>query len=90
MPDIIKKSGWNRQFKSHDKVNKRLMTGAEAAERDANNREQVAVRETRQETNIALTASFLTRPTPLAGPKLGANFLWTYETRLLNQQTSTT
>ncbi|ERF73029.1 hypothetical protein EPUS_07123 [Endocarpon pusillum Z07020] len=32
MPDIVKKPGWNRQFKSHDKVNKRFMTGTEAAE----------------------------------------------------------
>lgn len=39
MPDIVKKSGWNKQFKSHDKAKKRLMTGAEAAERDVNNRE---------------------------------------------------
>ncbi len=44
MPDIVKKSGWNRQFKSHDKTNKRLMTRAEAAERDANNREQISRR----------------------------------------------
>lgn len=40
MPDIVKRSGWNQQFKSHNKVNKRLITGAEAAERDANKREQ--------------------------------------------------
>ena len=34
MPDIVKNSGWNRRFKSHDKASRRLMTGAEAAERD--------------------------------------------------------
>jgi hypothetical protein len=34
MPDIVKKSGWNGQFKGHDKTKKRLMTGTEAAERD--------------------------------------------------------
>jgi hypothetical protein len=40
MPDVVKNSGWNRQFKSHDRVKKRLMIAAEAAERDADNREQ--------------------------------------------------
>jgi hypothetical protein len=35
LPDLVKNPGWNRQFKSHDKVNKRLMTGAEAFKRDA-------------------------------------------------------
>jgi hypothetical protein len=39
MPNIMKKSGWNKQFKSHDKTQKRLITGVEAAERDANCRE---------------------------------------------------
>ena len=47
MPDIVKTSGWNRQFKSHDKTQKRLMTGVEAAERDANHREQAAAQEAR-------------------------------------------
>ena len=42
MPDAVKRSGWRRQFKDHDKVKKRLMTGAEAAERDANQREKLA------------------------------------------------
>jgi hypothetical protein len=42
MPDIVKKSEWKRQFKSHDKTQKRLMTGAEAVERDVNYREQAA------------------------------------------------
>ena len=46
MPDAVKDSGWNRRFKSHDKANKRLMTGAEAAEKDAEKREQVAERAT--------------------------------------------
>ena len=50
MPDIVKKSGWNRQFKSHDKTKKRLMTGAEAAERDANSREQAAAQEAHSES----------------------------------------
>jgi hypothetical protein len=45
MSDIVKKSGWNRQFKSHDKTHKRLMTGVEAAERDANHREKAAAQE---------------------------------------------
>jgi hypothetical protein len=48
MPDIIKRPGWNRQFKSHDRVNKRLMTGAEAAEQDANNREQAVNQKARE------------------------------------------
>ena len=52
MSDIVKRSEWNRQFKSHDKVNKRLMTGAETTERDVNDREQAAVQETRQEVNL--------------------------------------
>jgi hypothetical protein len=39
MPNIVKKSRWNKQFKSHDKTHKRLMTGVEAAERDSNHRE---------------------------------------------------
>jgi hypothetical protein len=43
MPNIIKKSRWNRQFKSHNKIKKRLIMGTEAAERDTNNREQAAV-----------------------------------------------
>ncbi len=68
MPDIVKRPGWNRQFKSHDKVNKRLMTGAEAAEYDANNRERTAAREARQEANIAYTASSVIGLIPLAGP----------------------
>jgi len=50
MPDIVKKSGWKRQFKSHDKTQKRLMTGAEAAERDVNHREQAAAQEARFES----------------------------------------
>jgi hypothetical protein len=40
MPDAVRNSGWNRRFKSHDKANKRLMTGAEAAKKDAEKREQ--------------------------------------------------
>jgi hypothetical protein len=39
MPNTLKKSRWNKQFKSYDKAKKRLITGAEAAERDANNKE---------------------------------------------------
>jgi len=68
MPDIVKKPGWNRQFKSHDKVNKRLQTGAEAAERDANSREEAAAREAREQAVIALTASYTLGPIPLTGP----------------------
>lgn len=40
MPDAVKTSSWRRQFKARDKMKKRLMTGSEAAERDANRREQ--------------------------------------------------
>ena len=53
MPDIVKKSGWNRQFKSHDKTKKRLMTGAEAAEHDANHREQATAQEARLQSSNA-------------------------------------
>ena len=44
------------------------MTRAETTERDVNKREQTIIRETRQEVNIVLTTSFLTRPTSLVGP----------------------
>ncbi|ERF72363.1 hypothetical protein EPUS_06119 [Endocarpon pusillum Z07020] len=44
------------------------MTEAEAAERDANDREQVAAQEAHQEANIALEASLITGLIPLAGP----------------------
>jgi hypothetical protein len=47
MPDIVKRPGWNRQFKSHNKTQKRLMTRAEAAERDANYRERAVAQEAR-------------------------------------------
>ncbi|KAF7502108.1 hypothetical protein GJ744_007206 [Endocarpon pusillum] len=47
MPNSVQKSSWRRQFKSHDKVKKRLMTGAEASERDANQREKAAEKEAR-------------------------------------------
>ncbi len=66
MPDIVKKAGWNRQKKSHDRANKRLMTGTEAAERDANNREQVAAREARQREREAYALTFGREPIPLA------------------------
>jgi hypothetical protein len=52
MPDIVKKSGWNRQFKSHGKTQKRLMTEAEAVERDANSRERAAVQEARLQDTL--------------------------------------
>jgi hypothetical protein len=45
MPDIVKKSGWNRQFKGHDKTKKRLMTDVEATERDVSHRERAMARE---------------------------------------------
>ena len=47
MPDVVQKSSWRRQLKSHDKAKKRLMTGAEIAEKDANKREQEADRQAR-------------------------------------------
>ena len=67
MSDIVKRSGWNRQFKSHDKINKRLMTRAETTERDVNNREQTAAQETRQKANIVLETSLVTGPISLTG-----------------------
>jgi cellulose biosynthesis protein BcsQ len=58
MPDIVKKSRWNRQFKSHSKTQKHFMTGAEAAERDANSREQAVAQEARlQNTPIPLLSA---------------------------------
>jgi hypothetical protein len=39
MPEIVKTSGWNRRKKSHGRANQRLLTGTEAAKRDANRRE---------------------------------------------------
>ena len=65
MPDIVKKSGWNRQFKSHDKTQKRLMIGVEAAERDANYREQAAAREARLQSRDGY---LLPEPTPSCLP----------------------
>jgi hypothetical protein len=63
LPDIVKNPGWNRQFKSHDKVNKRLMTGAEASERDAEQRDKIAAQRTQlQALGVSLippTSSFL-------------------------------
>jgi hypothetical protein len=41
MPDIVKNSRWNRQFKSYNRVKKQLITAVEAAEHDADNREQI-------------------------------------------------
>ena len=40
MPDAVKTSSWKRKFKAHGKAKRRLLTGAEAAERDANTRER--------------------------------------------------
>jgi hypothetical protein len=45
MPDAVKRSGWRRQFKDHDKIKMRLMTGAEGAERNVNQREKAANKE---------------------------------------------
>ena len=45
MPDAVQNSSWQHQLKSYDKAKKRLMTGAEAAERDANKREREAAQE---------------------------------------------
>lgn len=42
MPDMVKTSGWKRKLKSHGKAKQRLMTGPEAAERDADKREKLA------------------------------------------------
>ena len=69
MPDVVQRSSWRRQFKSHDKAKKRLMTGAEAAEKDANKREEEADRERRLREREAQTLSFgasepLLRPPP--------------------------
>ncbi|KAF7511282.1 hypothetical protein GJ744_004847 [Endocarpon pusillum] len=66
MPDIVKKAGWNRQKKSHDRANKRLITRAEAAEKDANDREQRAAREARQREREAYALTFGREPIPLA------------------------
>ena len=64
MPDAVKRSSWRRQFKTHDKVNKRLMTGAEAVERDANNREQAVAQEARQEASQEANIALTWRPPP--------------------------
>ncbi|MGH7240163.1 MAG: transposase, partial [Candidatus Saccharimonadales bacterium] len=42
LPEPIPQPSWNRYSKSHDKVNKRMMTGAEVAVRDANAAEALA------------------------------------------------
>jgi MULE transposase domain len=41
LPDPIPKPTWNRYVKTHDKAKKRMMTGAEAAVKDANTVEAV-------------------------------------------------
>ena len=41
MSDIVKRSEWNRQFKSHDKINKQLMTETKTTERDVNEKRYV-------------------------------------------------
>lgn len=48
MPDSVKTSGWNRRKKVHGRANQRLLTGAEAAERDADSREARANRDALQ------------------------------------------
>ena len=58
MPDAVKISSWQRQFKTHNKVKKRLMTGAEAAEKDADKREQV----TNREAQLQAPATLLLTP----------------------------
>ena len=45
MPDKVNKPGWARGFKSHDKTTKRLMTGAEAATKDADKAEKAQRRQ---------------------------------------------
>jgi hypothetical protein len=56
MPDAVKRSGWRRQFKDHDRVKKRLMTGTDATERDANQREKAADKEANAKTAEAAEA----------------------------------
>lgn len=70
MPEIVKNSGRNKQFKSHDKTIKCSMTAAEAAERDANNREQVTAQEARLRATEALILSSDPGPICLIGPML--------------------
>jgi uncharacterized membrane protein (UPF0182 family) len=64
-PHIVENPGWNRRFKNHDKVHKRLMTGAEASERDADRREKIAAQGAQlQALGVSLlppTSSFLAR-----------------------------
>lgn len=66
MPDVVKTSSWKRQFKAHDKFKKRLMTGTEAAERDANTREQEATNQEKRSQALDSEASnsLLRRPIP--------------------------
>ena len=68
MPDAVKTSSWKRRFKTHDKAKRRLLTGAEVAERDANTREQETGGETRgplREKEVSDSPH--RRYTPLAG-----------------------
>jgi len=62
MPDAVKKSSWKRQFKSHDKVKKRLMTATEAAEKDADKRQQIADTEARLQSTESFSLSFNAEP----------------------------
>jgi hypothetical protein len=65
MPDIVPNSGWNRRFKAHDKTKRRLMTGAEASERNTDDRKRATNREA-QETLESRPApsSLLLSPPP--------------------------
>jgi hypothetical protein len=49
MPDKVKKSGWARTAKGHDKTTKRLLTGAEVAVKDADKAEEAQQRQQRQQ-----------------------------------------
>jgi hypothetical protein len=52
---------WNRYAKSHDKTMKRMMTGAEAAEKDANTAEATEKRATKEQ-ELQLTAAEAAKP----------------------------
>jgi len=62
MPDAIKTSLWKRQLKTHDKAKRRLITGSEAAKRDANTRKRDEEKRLHKaQTSIAKPSELLRR-----------------------------
>jgi hypothetical protein len=75
MSDAVKRSSWRRQFKIHDKIQKHLMTGTEAAENNVKKREQAANRERYLQALLPLSTDStpISRPPPASPPQMVPN-----------------